>query len=356
METKELKDISWQVDEKTYRADPALSYSTISRYEREGGFNSLPTLFDRIETPSLLLGSIVDCIITDGEEAFNNQYMVADFPSVPDAVKKIINELFNTYSDRFDSLDAIDNDKILDVINNLGYQQNWRPETRVKVVVEKGSQYYDLMYISQDKTIVDEITYRKALSMVEALKHSKATEFYFKEDDPFDDSIKRYYQLKFKSKIDGVDFRCMMDLAVIDYRNKIIYPCDLKTSSHYEWDFPKSFIQWRYFQQAKLYSRILSDNLKKDEYFKDFKVENYRFIVVNKDSLCPLVWEYEDTFKWNEPFILPEYNRKVDDPVSIGKELRYYLDHEDVNLPVGITIDKSNKIMEWLYKDGQNNN
>ena len=33
---KDFKDISWQVDEPTYRQDEALSYSTLSRYDREG--------------------------------------------------------------------------------------------------------------------------------------------------------------------------------------------------------------------------------------------------------------------------------------------------------------------------------
>jgi hypothetical protein len=60
---KELKDISWLVDEPTYRADPALSYSTIARYEREG-FDKLNHLFDHITTPSLVEGSATDAIIT----------------------------------------------------------------------------------------------------------------------------------------------------------------------------------------------------------------------------------------------------------------------------------------------------
>ena len=67
---KSLYDISWQVSEKEYRADPALSYSTLARYEREG-FNNLDKLFDRLETPSLTFGSAVDSIITGGQEEFD---------------------------------------------------------------------------------------------------------------------------------------------------------------------------------------------------------------------------------------------------------------------------------------------
>ena len=40
---KSLKDISWDVTEEVYREDPALSYSTLARYEREG-FNNLSKL------------------------------------------------------------------------------------------------------------------------------------------------------------------------------------------------------------------------------------------------------------------------------------------------------------------------
>ena len=31
---KSLKDVSWQVSEEIYRADSALSYSTLARYDR----------------------------------------------------------------------------------------------------------------------------------------------------------------------------------------------------------------------------------------------------------------------------------------------------------------------------------
>ena len=70
MLTKEFKAISWLVPESEYREDKALSYSTLSTYEK-GGFYAISTLSEKKESPSLLLGSIVDCIITDGENAFN---------------------------------------------------------------------------------------------------------------------------------------------------------------------------------------------------------------------------------------------------------------------------------------------
>ena len=51
-----LADISWLVSEEEYRADPALSYSTLAKFAREG-FNKIDTLFDKVESPSLTFGS-----------------------------------------------------------------------------------------------------------------------------------------------------------------------------------------------------------------------------------------------------------------------------------------------------------
>ena len=78
MEKKTLFDISWKVSEDEYRNDSAYSYSTISRFNREG-FDNLDKLFDKIETPSLTFGSMVDTLITGSEEEFNEKFEVADF-------------------------------------------------------------------------------------------------------------------------------------------------------------------------------------------------------------------------------------------------------------------------------------
>ena len=94
-ERKSLKDISWQVTEPEYRVDNALSYSILSKYEREG-FNNLDKLFDRVESPSLTFGSVVDTLITGSEEEFNQHFMVAQIDnSLSDALVNITKKLFN---------------------------------------------------------------------------------------------------------------------------------------------------------------------------------------------------------------------------------------------------------------------
>lgn len=244
MNMKELKGISWDVTEEEYRADPALSYSTLAKYER-GGFNSIPTLFDKVESPSLTLGSAVDSLITGGEEEFESRFIVADFPPVSDSIRSIVKELFDWCNTTNKALESINDDFIIQIASKYNYQNNWKPETRAKVIKEKGSEYYSLLYVAGDRTILNTETYNTVLAMVDALKTSAATKWYLGIDNPFD-NIKRYYQLKFKATLEDIDYRCMADLLIVNYDEKTILPADLKTSYKHSYEFFKSFVEWNY--------------------------------------------------------------------------------------------------------------
>lgn len=136
-------------------------------------------------------------------------------------------------------------------------------------------------------------------------------------------------------------------LIIVDHKNKEIIPCDLKTSYKPEWDFYKSFIDWRYDVQSKLYYRIIKENIKKDSYFKDFTLKPYRFIVINKETLTPLVWEFPDTAQYCDLEFGKNKQIVLRDPEVIGKELTYYLNNSN-RVPIGIELDKTNNINYWL--------
>lgn len=347
---KKLSEVAWNVTEEQYRADPALSYSTLSRFDREG-FANIDKLFDKQETPSLLLGSIVDTIITDGEEEFNNRFVVAEYPNIPDSIIQIIKELFNVYKDTCSNINLISNDAIINIAAQYNYQNNWKPETRAKVIKEKGFEYYNLLFISQDKILVSQSMYDDALRMVDALRTSEATKWYFADNNPFEPEIERYYQLKFKATLHNIDYRCMADLIICDHKNKELILCDLKTTGHEEYSFASSFLTWNYSYQARLYSRVIAENIKKDPYFKDFKLSNYIFIVVNKTTLKPLLWEFPYTHTKGDIRLENEkgYVRILKDPEDIGKELSYYLSSRP-KVPIGINEVGTNNIVEWINK------
>lgn len=345
MERKSLRDISWQVDEKTYRADPALSYSTLARFEREG-FNNLDKLFNKVESPYLVFGSAVDTLITGSEEEFNEHFMIAQLDNpLSDTLVTITKRLFDTWSSGFKDIRDIPDDDIVATIQDIQWNNHWLPKTRAKKIKEDCAAYYKLLYISEGKTILSSYAYQDIINTVDKLKSASSTRFYFEQDSPFNDNIERLYQLKFKATIGGVDYRCMADLLLVFHDKKLVVPVDLKTGYKPEWDFYKSFIEWRYDIQARLYWRIIRDNMDRDPYFKDFKLANYRFIVANKRTLTPLVWVFDKTVTTGD--IETSSGIVLRDPLTIGKELRDYLDNRPA-VPNGIELVKPNRIDDWL--------
>lgn len=340
-------NISWAVTEDIYRADPSLSYSTLAKYERSG-FNELNSLFDRIETPSLTFGSAVDCLITGSQEEFDDRFIVADFPTLSPSVHQIVKQLFSSYHDKYDKLEGISDNDVISLTEIVKFQPNWKPQTRAKVIKEQGNEFYRLLYLAKDKTLLDSQTYKDVLNTVDTLHTSESTKWYFQANSPFE-NVERLYQLKFKAKLNGIKYRCMADLIIINYEAKTVQPIDLKTSSKKEWDFYKSFVEFRYDVQARLYWRIIRTVMDNDDYFKDFELLPYKFIVVNRSTLTPLVWDFNLTNSIGSIRVGKEGQIELRDPCTIGEELNYYLNIRP-KVPVGINITGTNDLTSWLDK------
>lgn len=345
---KSLSSISWLVEESAYRADPALSYSILSKYERTG-FNGLSDLFNPVSTASTIYGQAVDSLITGGQKEFDERFMVAEFPSMPDSIVKIVKSLYKQYAGTYRSLLDIPDNSIIRETEDQNYQMNWKPETRAKVIKEKGADYYNLLFVAGDRCILDTRTYQDVTDAVKALKESESTKFYFAEDNPFEPHIERLYQLKFKTTLNGIPYRCMFDELIVDHEKKTILPIDLKTSStnDREWDFPKHYVHWGYQIQNRLYVRILQNVLSKDDYFKDFEICPYRDIIVVRKSNTPLVWEIPFTFSEGDLICGKHSDIILRDPEDLGKELYEYLNSR-TKVPKGIRENDLNSMELWL--------
>lgn len=346
---KSFASIALPITEEEYRNDGNLHYSTLASFDR-GGFDSIPTLGEKKESPSLLFGSIVDLMITGSREEFDKQYIIAEFATLKPAHLTVVKALFEKYHVQYPKLSKIPDADLLEVADSVEFGKTWKEATRINSIRTECEEYYNLMTLAEGKTVIDQQTYDEAAAAARALRSSPATAWYFAKDNPFDD-IERVYQAKFKAEIDGIMYSCMADLIVIDHKEKKIYPCDLKTSSHKEHEFFLSFMDWRYYIQANQYAAIIKANIAKDDYFKDFEVMNYRFIVVNRTSLNPLVWEYPYTFT----DVMVEIQNSKGYPYhfrnfrEIGKELHHYLETGQT-VPDGINVEGTNNIVDWIKK------
>ena len=354
---KELYDISWQVDEPTYRADPALSYSTLSSYAKKG-IKGLKEALEghKFSSASLRHGSAVDTLLTD-EENFENFYIIANYIRPSDQIRNIVDSLWEKalneniegslqqFSENFP-------EAMLMVINEHGYGgDNWKPETKIKKIMESGEEYYNLLTLTKNgKELIHQDDYALALACVDEIKNNQYTRWLFEESE----NSKIYYQLKFKisssfeeekypnlinkyspkdwenSLLEKDTIRCMFDIIHVDYENKVITPIDLKTTSFNEEDFgDKAFYDWYYDLQSTMYSYILREVCAQDEYFKDFRIEPFMFLPINKLNLNPqfYIHSFSITTQQNTFY---DYMGRIHKPwYELLEEARWFQDKQD---------------------------
>lgn len=340
--TKSLSELSLNISEQLYRDIPCLSYSAIAKYEKNG-FSAIAHLYDTQESDALLFGSVVDTLITEPDK-FQEKFAIADFKKLSDSLLCLAEHL--VYVNEEETLQEVPDERILAICNEFNYCAKMSDATRVERVREGCTEHYNLRKECRNKTVVTAETYQEALATVGALKnHPLIGKFLGTSHD----NIEFLYQQKFKTTLYGLEVKCMTDLLIVMHDSKTIIPIDLKTSSFPEYDFPKRYLENRYDIQARLYHRILENVISGDDYFKNFTVSTFKFIVVNKNSRNPLVFRDEKCAEDGDIILTFNSGRTftLRDPIAIGKELQEYLDNPKT-VPNGIEINSSNNIYERL--------
>lgn len=340
---KELKELSLDITEQEYREISCLHYSALSKFAKDG-FNAIEHLEEHVDSPSFVFGSLVDTLITEPEE-FNNRYLVTERIESSDSLNTLIKTIYDICKYEYIKLSDIPKESIIKEARQAAYRNNYKDDTLYNYIIEKGSDYYEFLNLAEGKVIIDTELYNKAQQTVAALKSNKNTEFLFRDNNPFDNDIKRYYQLKFKTTIENTEFKCMFDLIMVNYKTKEIIPIDLKTLSLKEWDFPTNFKKYHYWIQAKLYVKILKTIIEQDDYFKDFKILPFKFVVINKDSLIPLIWNYEECFNWDSMETYGTY--KIEPMNNLILMLKESIGRK---VPMHINEVGTNKISDFLYE------
>ena len=139
---------------------------------------------------------MVDTLLTGSQEEFDNAFLVAEFPNMVESQIGVIKYLFNEYSENYSSLLEIPDDLIISATTVLEFQSRWKPETRAKVIKENGVEYYNLLHLSIDKTLVSTEEYRNAQECVTELKENAVTCEYFNSLNPFEDNIEKIISIK----------------------------------------------------------------------------------------------------------------------------------------------------------------
>ena len=87
----------------------------------------------------------------------------------------------------------------------------------------------------------------------------------------------------------------------------------------------------------------------RDPYFKDFKLAPFKFIVANKRTLTPLVWNSKSTEAKGDLTFGKNGQIVLRDPFTIGEELSHYL-KDKPTVPDGISKVSPNQLEDWINK------
>lgn len=267
--------------EKEYRDYPAVNYSSLSSLDKD------PLSVDRefIPTDSTLLGSIVDCMLTGGD--YDKEYITATTPRPKAQNGDLVDALSTLDNDEYivgDVIYAEGNlviykDMLQDAYKKAGINpKSIKYETAEKNFLEKGGiPYLKFLQSVGDKTIVTLSMKHTADEIVSTLKTNEFTKDYFNSID--DDDYQIYYQVPIvfnlpQSVGENKEGKALLDIVLVNHKDKCITPVDLKTSSDKSFYFGSNFIKWRYYLQASLYHYGMSS-------ITDYEVLPFRFVVAS---------------------------------------------------------------------------
>lgn len=303
MSRKSLNTIGWNVSEKVYRADKAISYSTISNFAREG-FRGLKKVMDglKLDTPAIRHGSATDTLLTESDKFFD-LYAVSNYKEPSEQVREIVNLIWEESDKSTNNLRNIDKDLMIKCIDQVGYgAANWKEETKINKIITEGNDFFQMLpIVAEGKTLISQEDFHFAQSCVATLRSHPYSKWIFDDTNP---DIEICYQLKLRLTNEEIspdfgenmsDIRCMYDIILVDHGKKTITPIDLKTTGANEDDFEESIIKWRYHLQSTMYSYMLRKACEKDDYFSDFTILPFSFLPINKYNLSPQLFIHEES-------------------------------------------------------------
>ena len=280
-----------------YYTNPAISQSKLKLL-----LGPNPNIFNTIQEPELyfeekkhfLIGDAVDIQLTRSIEEFNQKFHISNLQNKPsDTIKSIVNQVYNhvreIHGREIQTIDRYSN-AILDACNDHNYQSRWIDNTRISKVVEAW-EYWEDLKSAEGKTVLSSEENDLISQIVMSIRTSPNTSKYFQTSK----DIEVLYQLAIYFPCQGVDCKALLDMVVINHKEKTIQPIDIKTMGDQSIYFPKSLRQRRYDIQAAFYTQAIFQWCIMQDKYLDYKILNFKFIVestVNPGN--PLVFTCSD--------------------------------------------------------------
>ena len=253
--------------------------------------NNLPKLEKMIKEPDkqdymtqdMIEGSLLDLLITEGNDAINEKFFISTAQVPTDKTKLFVDAVIKRCGGEPHTQELV-----AETAKEIGFgAANWKPATLEAKFVE-WLPYAEEIKSSDGRIIVDMDTYQKICNLKDLAFNHHATSYLFntgrriyKPLIEFD--ITEFVKIMYRNNPEvnipvdlAVKVVSELDMIFIDDEKKIIYPVEIKTYSE---SFLKSYYRFKYYYQLAIYYLALSESLKKNKAFVDeYKLEGYRLI------------------------------------------------------------------------------
>ena len=265
-----------------------LSFSRISSFDREGPMSLVKRPV--VDNEGATIGSITDDLLNDfinKTKEFDKKYYVFNGSKPTATLGNLIDDVLKLYEELPSKAD------VLKIIKDNGY---WGSVKNPVVLNDKFDTkefwgYLKAKYESKDKTVATSEDIQWGQDLVDTLLIHENSKGIFNNDN------EKINQVDLSFVYGDFRLRGIVDILTIDHKNKTIRIIDLKTGSSKVDEFSSSFIKWRYYIQAAIYTKA-AETLKEKFNLSDYKVLPFQFLYISRFEKIPFIYEVGD--KWLE--------------------------------------------------------
>jgi hypothetical protein len=232
-----------------------------------------------------VIGSAVDCILTNSREAFNEEYYISEVEKLPSEavigiLQSVHQDLLQDYAEHLEVVigqeepepvtpfvDFVGELKdhpsyILDACEGAEWQPRWGADAKLKNIIEPGTEYFMDLCKAFGKRVISKSQANIIEAIVASLQNNPRTSAFF-DRVSFEalPHITIYYQFPIYFEYRGVQCKALLDMVIVerDIEGKIlsITGIDLKTMNGNTYYFPSSIKARRYDIQAAWYTLAL---------------------------------------------------------------------------------------------------
>jgi hypothetical protein len=258
------------MNEQEYRNAEGISRSLLSDFDDHPMNIKEPR--ERVESNAFRIGSAFDALMFQSADEWNERYYVATTTPPTGMMESMVAAAINIkLADPFGDVDVAE----------LAFEASDYKPSYKKTALKQFETFED--YINErcendGKVCISQEEYEMMSRMkMSCLSDSSAKRFFVKDAHPD-------HELKFQVPVfweqGGVTCKALLDMVLVDHAEKKIYPVDLKTTSSSVYYFASSFIKYKYYLQASMYTAAIEE-LFINEISEGYTVENFKFVVVS---------------------------------------------------------------------------